>query len=139
MNHIVNGAARCRAVIQGEQHEQGTNDVDADEFGPALEGLVALLKEPGTLDKTVTTRRGETKVADFMTNMLMDVTVHGWDLAKATGQDTTIAAPIVEFLFEVFEPRADAMRESGAFGPKQDVAEDADTQTKLLATLGRKV
>ena len=68
----------------------------------------------------------------------IDVLIHGWDLAKATDQDTTLPADLVEAAFEVVEPQKDLLAASGMFGSDVKVPEGADRQTQLLAELGRR-
>jgi uncharacterized protein (TIGR03086 family) len=68
----------------------------------------------------------------------IDVLVHGWDLAKATRQDTTLDATLVAACWDVIEPQLDMLAGSGAFGTTVVVPDDADQQTKLLAALGRR-
>ena len=68
----------------------------------------------------------------------LDVLIHGWDLAKATGQDTTLPADLVEACFEVVEPQRELLAASGMFGSDVEVPGGADRQTQLLAELGRK-
>jgi uncharacterized protein (TIGR03086 family) len=67
----------------------------------------------------------------------VDVLIHGWDVAKATGQDTTLPADLVEACFEVVEPQKDLLSASGMFGSDVKVPEGANRQTLLLAELGR--
>ena len=67
----------------------------------------------------------------------VDVLIHGWDLAKATGQDTTLPADLVEACFEVVTPQKDLLAASGMFGSDVKVPPGADRQTELLAMLGR--
>jgi uncharacterized protein (TIGR03086 family) len=67
----------------------------------------------------------------------IDVLIHGWDLAKATGQDTTLPADLVEACFDVVEPQRDILAASGMFGSVVQVPEGASRQTELLALLGR--
>jgi uncharacterized protein (TIGR03086 family) len=66
-----------------------------------------------------------------------DLTVHGWDLARATGQDERIRAEEIPRVRAVAESFGDAIRSPGAFGPEVDVPEGADDQARLLAFLGR--
>ena len=68
----------------------------------------------------------------------IDVLVHGWDLAKATGQDTTMEPDLVQAALAVIEPHRELLRASGMFGEDVPVADDADDQTRLLAVLGRR-
>jgi uncharacterized protein (TIGR03086 family) len=70
-----------------------------------------------------------------------DVLVHTWDLARATGLDERLDPGEVTRLvagFESLPPEVDeAMRSSGHYGPRVEVAAGADEQTRLLAFLGR--
>ena len=68
-----------------------------------------------------------------------DLAIHGWDLARATGLDETIAPADIARLRGAAEAFGDALHQSGVCGPSIAVAPDADDQTKLLALLGRHV
>jgi uncharacterized protein (TIGR03086 family) len=68
-----------------------------------------------------------------------DLVVHGWDIARATGLDESIAPAEVDKLRATAEAFGDALHQPGVCGPSVDVAPDADDQTKLLALLGRRV
>ena len=74
----------------------------------------------------------------------MDLVLHGWDLAKATGQDATIDPNEVEKLWPALSDLPEEMYIPEAFGPgivvfgpKVDVPEDAPTQDRLLGAIGR--
>ena len=64
--------------------------------------------------------------------------VHTWDLARATGLDETLDAAEVRRLVEGMEPHEEAMRTSGHYGPRVEVPDDADEQTKVIAFMGRR-
>lgn len=77
-----------------------------------------------------------------------DLVIHGWDLAKATGQDTTIDPLEVELAWEqmnAYDPELlERMRIPEAFGPgivvfgpEVPVPEDAPLQDRLLGLFGR--
>jgi uncharacterized protein (TIGR03086 family) len=66
-----------------------------------------------------------------------DVFLHRWDLARATGQDETLDPGKCAAMLEGMLPMDAALRASGHYGPRIDVADDADVQTKLLAFIGR--
>ena len=67
-----------------------------------------------------------------------DVFLHRWDLARATGQDETLDQDKCAAMFEGMLPMDEVLRQSGQYGPRVDVPDDADVQTKLLAFIGRK-
>jgi uncharacterized protein (TIGR03086 family) len=62
---------------------------------------------------------------------------HTWDLARATGLDETLDPDEVHRLYESMEPVDELLRNSGHFGPRVAVPDDADEQTKLIAFTGR--
>lgn len=66
-----------------------------------------------------------------------DVFLHTWDLARATGLDEKLDPDEVHRLFEGMEPMDEMLRQSGHYGPRTPVPDDADEQTKLLAFIGR--
>ncbi len=66
-----------------------------------------------------------------------DVFMHRWDLARATGQDETLDPEKCAAMLEGMLPMDEALRQSGHYGPRVHVHDDADVQTKLLAFIGR--
>jgi len=66
-----------------------------------------------------------------------DVFLHRWDLARATGQDETLDPDQCAVMLEGMLAWDEALRQSGQYGPRVPVPEDADVQTKLLAFIGR--
>jgi len=69
---------------------------------------------------------------------LDEVVVHGWDLARSTGQDFEVddaaAATCLSFV-ESFDVPAE--ESGGLFGPPVSVPDDADPLTRLIAATGR--
>jgi uncharacterized protein (TIGR03086 family) len=68
----------------------------------------------------------------------IDVLIHGWDVATATGQDATLPPALVDACIEVVTPQADLLLGSGMFGTDVDAGAGADQQAQLLAMLGRR-
>lgn len=73
-----------------------------------------------------------------------DMVIHGWDLARATGQDDTIDPAEVARMWPSAREIPDQMRIPGAFGPgivvfgpEVEVPEDAPLQERLLGLMGR--
>ena len=99
----------------------------------------ALLDDPTTSDKVLVNRHvGEVPldqaVSQFYTG---DVFMHTWDLARATGQDERLDPDRCARMLEGMLPFEDQMRASGQYGPRVEVADGADAQTRLLAFIGR--
>jgi len=66
-----------------------------------------------------------------------DVFLHRWDLARATGQDETLDPDKCAVMLEGMLPMDKVLRQSGQYGPRVQVPDDAGVQTKLLAFIGR--
>jgi uncharacterized protein (TIGR03086 family) len=66
-----------------------------------------------------------------------DILIHTWDLARSTGLDETLDTVEVHRMLQGIEPMDEPMRQSGQYGPRVEVADDADEQSQLLAFMGR--
>ena len=66
-----------------------------------------------------------------------DQLLHGWDLAKATGQDTTMPQELAEAAYQMIHGKLTDDQRKGSFGPEVQVDSDASAQDKLLAYSGR--
>lgn len=66
-----------------------------------------------------------------------DVFMHTWDLARATGQDDRLDEDRCRELYEGMAPMDEVLRQSGQYGAKVPVPDDADWQTKMLGFIGR--
>ncbi len=66
-----------------------------------------------------------------------DILIHTWDLARAAGLDETLDPELVHDMLVGVEPLDAVLRTSGQYGPRVEVAPDADEQTRLIAFTGR--
>lgn len=115
--------------------------VDEDPAGAwaaARDAVLAALNDPEIATAEYDTPMGKSTFEQTVGMFgVGDVLVHTWDLARATGLDETLNADEVHRLFSAMEPMDEMMRKGDSFGPKVDVAADADEQTKLIAFTGR--
>ncbi|HET8588187.1 MAG TPA: TIGR03086 family metal-binding protein [Nakamurella sp.] len=82
--------------------------------------------------------QGPASLADTLGSFFsVDLVVHGWDIAHATGVDDRIPQEDIRFVRSFGDGMGDMMRSSGAFGPELPAPEGADDQQRLLAFLGR--
>ncbi|MGH3364248.1 MAG: TIGR03086 family metal-binding protein [Nocardioidaceae bacterium] len=102
-------------------------------------GVQALLDDPATADRVLSDRHvGEVPLDQAVGRFYTaDVFMHTWDLARATGQDESLDPGKCAELLEGMLPLDDLLRRSGQYGPRVDVPESADVQTRLLAFIGR--
>ena len=66
-----------------------------------------------------------------------DQLLHGWDLAKATGQDTEMPAGLAEAAYSCIHGQFTDEQRKGVFGPELPADDDATPQQRLLAYTGR--
>lgn len=106
----------------------------------ALDGaLQRLLDDPAQSAREFAHPQAGTHRLDDAIGMFVmgDVLMHTWDLARAAGLDERLDPREVELAYEGMLPMDEMLRRSGHYGPKVEVADDADTQTKLIAFIGR--
>src|SRR5436309_13551169 len=89
------------------------------------------------LDRTVHLSRREVPAEDYISEVMTDLAIHGWDLARAIGDDEAIDPEIVNRLYKEFKDREGELKVIGMFGPKVFPPKGADRQTRLLAIFGR--
>ncbi len=68
---------------------------------------------------------------------LVDVIVHGWDLARATGQEYEPDPEEVSQVQRFTDSMAETGRQHGAFGPPVAISDDAPLFDRLLGVIGR--
>ncbi|MET7338604.1 TIGR03086 family metal-binding protein [Nonomuraea sp. NPDC005650] len=68
---------------------------------------------------------------------LVDMVAHGWDLAKATGQEYSPDPEAVSVALHFTGQMAEMGRQRGAFGPAVDVPNHAPPFDRLLGIIGR--
>ena len=90
--------------------------------------IVRVYKEPGVVEKT----RPALGIA------FSDSLIHAWDLARATGQDTTMPDDLATAAFSMLDGRLTGDQRRGAFKPAIDIPDTARAQDRLLAYTGRK-
>jgi uncharacterized protein (TIGR03086 family) len=81
--------------------------------------------------------RDTVEVADYLKEQVSDVTIHSWDLARATGSDEHLDDELVAATWTIFEPQRETLAATGLFSDPIDLDEDAPLQLRLLAITGR--
>jgi uncharacterized protein (TIGR03086 family) len=83
---------------------------------------------------------GDVPAAQLLGYRVTDLTLHGWDLARAVGGDESIDAELAEFVLAGLLPMAPVIAKIGVFGdgPSGSVGDDAPVQVRLLDFSGRR-
>ncbi|AZZ57325.1 TIGR03086 family protein [Rathayibacter iranicus] len=81
--------------------------------------------------------RDAVSALEMVQEQVADVTVHTWDLARATGSDERLEDELVAAVWELFAPQEETLRASGLYAAPVLVDETAPLQSRLLAITGR--
>ena len=146
LNHVVAGNLWAAELASGKTIEDVGDRLDGDVLGDeptaaydaSAKVAAAAFEVPGALDAPCAVSYGPVPGSVYAGHRFLDVLIHGWDLATATGQDATLDPELVRGCLEVVEPQLSLLQASGAFGPAIETSPDADQQTRLLGMLGRR-
>lgn len=146
--HLVSEALWVPPLLAGEpvdlvdgRFPDSTPDLLGDDpllgWESAADGALSAFAEDEGLIRTVHLSRGPTPSAEYIVEMTTDLTVHAWDLARATDGDTELDGELVTAAL-VYAERLPDDGVPGLFDPPLDVSAAASPQTRLLARFGRK-
>jgi uncharacterized protein (TIGR03086 family) len=147
VNHIVGGqfffATAARGdQPSGEQKDYAAGDFRAD-FDEGSAATLAAFNEDGVMERIVHLPFGDMPGSVFMGVAATDTFVHGWDLARATGQPTDLKPELAASLLATVGPLLPetARGEDGKapFAPEQQAPDGASNADRLAAFLGRTV
>jgi uncharacterized protein (TIGR03086 family) len=143
--HVVAGNLWAAELASGRTIADVGDRLDDDVLGAdpvsaywaSADAAAAVFEEHGALDAPCAVSYGPVPGRVYAGHRLVDVLIHGWDLAVATGQNPALDPELVGVCLEIVVPQAPMLRATGSFGGDVDTPPDADPQTRLLALLGR--
>jgi uncharacterized protein (TIGR03086 family) len=145
VNHLVSGNLWAVELVAGKTIGEVGQRLDGDlladnplaAYDRALSAAQSAFSGPGALQRICHVSYGDVPAGVYCSHRFLDTLIHGWDFARATGQDSTLDPELVDIVYAMFKPQGAMLQASGAFAPPVDVPADSDTQTLLLAMLGR--
>jgi uncharacterized protein (TIGR03086 family) len=133
LNHMLQtqryfvGAARGEDVAPpGGTPPDVLSDKPRADFASARAETLETFGEPGVIDKT-----GPAIAIAFSDQLL-----HGWDLARSTGQEATMPDGLPDAAYSLIYGRFTDDQRQGIFKPEVPVGPDATAQDRLLAYTG---
>ena len=145
LNHLVSGNLLFAAIIRGEPlPERGADHLGDDPLGAfrrAARELRDAFGAPGALDEVYTSPFGTAPGAVLAQVRIVELLTHGWDLARATGQNADFPGDLAERALAATRRQLVSRPEGpGApFGPEVAVPGDAAAIDRLAGFLGRTV
>ncbi len=138
--HIIESAARFATIMRAGEPPAPVSMASADRYRASARALVAALREPGVMERVYEVPIGSVPGAVVVHLRLTEALTHGWDLAKATGQEAQFDERVAEQEVE-FTEGALAMvpADRKPFSPPQPVRDSATALEHLAALLGRRV
>ena len=134
LNHMLQTQRYFAGTARGEelsppigQPPDLLGDDPRADFQRGRDDLIEAFRQDGVIERT-----GPALGIAFSDQLL-----HGWDLAKATGQDTTMPAGLADAAYEMIHGRFTDEQRKGVFKPAVAVGPDASAQDRLLAYTGR--
>lgn len=147
IGHVVGGNERFASALGGDVETGAPAPVVAGSASDVIHAYrrsAALVTEafhvPGALSQLVAVPFGTVPGEVALHLRIIDLLVHGWDLARATGQVVQCPDDLAQQEFQFTTAMLAGMPpERRPFGPAQPVADDAPGIDRLAACLGRSV
>jgi uncharacterized protein (TIGR03086 family) len=147
VNHIVAGNLWAAELASGHSIDEVGGRLDGDVLGDAplqaydrsAEMAAAAFEATGALEAPYAVSYGPVPGSVYAGHRFIDVLIHGWDIAVATGQPSALDPQLVEACRQVIAPQLQVLQASGMFGSPAAGGADSDPQAQLLRSLGRHV
>src|SRR3954462_12604058 len=124
LNHVVAGNWWASRLAAGETIEAVGREYDGDVVGPdatdaydrSAQAAARAFEAPGALDAPCAVSYGPVPGSVYAGHRFVDVRIHGWDLATATGQPSPVTPKLAAACWQVVEPQLGMLRGSGMLG-----------------------
>lgn len=140
-NHVVGGNFMFAGIVTGSgpvAAEDHGDDLLAA-FRSSYTALRAAFAADGVLERTFQTPMGERPATRLVTTRVIEMGLHGWDLAKATGQSYDLPQDVIDAARNQLQMMLPEDRQGLPFGNEQPAAPDASPTDRLAAFAGRTV
>ena len=144
LDHLMGLSEGLRASAAKEP-DHGAPQVSADHLDPEwrtmlperLDALVAAWRDPAAAEGVTSAGGVEMPASDIAVVTLDELVLHGWDLARATGQPYEPDPADVTAILGFVESFGSAEGTPGLFGPAVPVSDDAPAFDRALGLSGR--
>lgn len=140
MDHVIGNSRAALDRLGGVAHvSREVQDVPG-EWSTARHAVEQALAHPAMAAAPVQTPFGEMPYETFVGRFqCLDMLIHTWDVARATGGDERIDADAAAAALEQLRPLDAQLRTPGLFGPAVEPPPGADVVAELICFVGRKV
>jgi uncharacterized protein (TIGR03086 family) len=143
LNHLIGGLGMLTTAASGGKAVTPDSDLvgDGSDVGSRYDAgrtkLLEAIRADGVLERTWEMPFGALPGQVMASIAFMEHVTHAWDVAKATGQDTTLPTELAQECLDVVTPMDAMLRTPGVCGPPVAVPDDASLTDRLVAFMGR--
>jgi len=151
LQHVIAGNRMAVVMLEGHSRDRvdelrrevtsrdQLGDDPAAAFASSAGAQASMFGEPGVLERICHHFVGDIFGAQLLGFRIGDLTLHGWDLARAIDVDDHLDDDLVEFVYAAMSPMAATIGQTGLFGqgPTGAMPANARLQDRLLDLTGR--
>jgi uncharacterized protein (TIGR03086 family) len=147
LGHVTAGNYWAAELAQGRTISEVGDRLDGDLLGAdplatytaSADAAHAAFSAPGALDRPCAVSYGPVPGSVYVGHRIIDIVLHGWDLATATGQPGRIDDDLAAGCWALLEPQVESFRAAGAFGAAAPhIPADAAPAARLVLATGRR-
>jgi uncharacterized protein (TIGR03086 family) len=140
INHTVYDLGLFRTMLSGGERPAPGAELIGDDWPHAYRSAAGSLldawRERGT-DGTLKLPFGEVPITWMIGQHMSDIAVHGWDIARATGQPTNLDPEVGQAALNWARENLKPQLRGEAFAPEVPVPPDAPLYDRLAGFFGR--
>ncbi|MER7534014.1 TIGR03086 family metal-binding protein [Streptomyces sp. NPDC097704] len=130
-------ALRTQLPEETVQRDFAGEDGWAEAYAAQLDRALAAWERPEAWEGEIDMGGSAMPAPEIAAMLVEELALHGWDLARSTGQDFTLPEETAVFLLGVVERYAEMYRQYEGFAAVVDVPDDAPALDRALAISGR--
>src|SRR3954469_15205988 len=146
VNHVVAELLWAPPLVEGQTIEQVGDRFDGDVLGDdpagttdaAVAAAQRSFEEDGALERTVHLSFGDFSGDNYCWQLISDLVVHTWDLARGIGADDTMDQALAEQVHDFVAPMLAQMSGTPYFAAPVPVGDNPSPQDALLSATGRR-
>jgi uncharacterized protein (TIGR03086 family) len=145
VNHVVGEDRWTKPLVDGRTIADVGDAFDGDLLGEdpkplamaAADEAITAVAERLPAGGKVHLSYGEEDIEEYISQLVADHLIHGWDLAAATGQQRVLDPELVAAVAAWFRNREEIYRSSGAIAARPESTSSGNPQADLLIAFGR--
>jgi uncharacterized protein (TIGR03086 family) len=141
--HVIREQQWVPLLLDGKTIEEVGDDIDAIDDDDLVgewqkwSAIATAAWECAPFDESVNLSYDTVTMIDYLKEQTADVTIHAWDMARATHSDERLDDELVAATWTIFEPQRETLAATGLYEDPVDLDPDAPLQWRLLAITGR--